>query len=115
MPGAELPYAGTSGWSGSATSRERALEADRSGVTGQRQKDVLAYLAGAGYYGATWPEIADVLDAHHGTASGALSVLHKTGHIARLTERRGRCKVYCLPVYVAGRATEPHGRRKAPE
>jgi hypothetical protein len=108
-----LPYAGTSGWSGSDTSRARALDADASGVTGQRQRDVLAYLAGCGPYGATWPEVAAVLGTHHGTASGALSVLHKESRIARLAERRGRCKIYVRPEYVNGRETEPHGRRKA--
>jgi hypothetical protein len=46
---------------------------------------------------------------HHGQASGALSVLHKEGRIARLTERRNRCAVYVLPEYVQGRETSPHG------
>lgn len=113
--GALFPYAGTSGWSGSDTSRERALEADRTGVTGRRQRDVLAFLAGAGPWGVTWVELAACLDCHHGTASGVLSVLHKGGRIARLSERRNRCKVYVLPEHVWGRETEPHGRKAADE
>lgn len=110
----ELPYAGTSGWAGSDTSRERALEADRTGVTGRRQQAVLAFLEGAGPWGVTWAELADVLEIHHGSASGVLSVLHKTGHVARLAVRRGRCKVYVLPAYVNGRDVEAHGRRAEP-
>jgi hypothetical protein len=74
---------------------------------------VLAFLAGCGPWGVTWLELAAVLDVHHGSASGVLSVLHKGGRICRLTERRNRCKVYCLPEYVNGRETEPHGRKPA--
>jgi hypothetical protein len=29
--------------------------------------------------------------------------------LARLTETRGKCRVYVLPEYVNGRPTEPHG------
>lgn len=106
-----LPYAGTSGWSGSDTSRARALEADASGVTGRRQRDTLALLDRVGPWGVTWAELSRLLGCHHGTASGVLSVLHKTGRIARLAERRDRCKVYVRPEYVSDRETEPHGRR----
>lgn len=113
MEGPSLPYAGTSGWSGSDTSRARAVEADTSGVTGQRQRDVLAFLAGCGPWGVTWAELAHALDVHHGTASGVLSVLHKDNRLARLSLRRNRCKVYVLPEYVNGREIEPHGRRRA--
>lgn len=113
--GPELPYAGTSGWSGSDTSRERAAEADSTGVTGARQRAALAYLAGAGPWGGTWAEVGAALGLHHGGASGVLSVLHKSGRIARLADRRDRCKIYALPEHVNGRETEPHGRRKADE
>lgn len=106
-----LPYAGTSGWSGSSTSRQRALEADESGVTAARQRNVVAFLHGVGTWGATWSDIAAALNVHHGSASGVLSVLHKTGRIMRLTETRDRCKIYVLPDYVNGRETEAHGRR----
>lgn len=106
-----LPYAGSSGWSGSDTSRERALEADTSGVTAARQRNTVAYLHGVGSYGATWSDIAAALNVHHGSASGVLSVLHKAGKIMRLRQTRDRCKIYVLPDYVNGRDTEPHGRR----
>src|SRR5689334_10992371 len=96
----ETPYAGTSGWSGSQTSRERAETEDRGGVTSERQRRVLDLLSCA-VNGYTWREIAEVTGWHHGQASGALSALHKTGHIARLAEeRRNRCAVYVLPEHV---------------
>jgi hypothetical protein len=107
----ELPYAGSSGWSGSSTSKTRADDADRSGETRDRQAYVLRLLARKRDLGATWKDIAEETGWHHGNASGALSVLHKTAKIARLTEKRNRCKVYVLPEYVYGRDTERHGGR----
>jgi hypothetical protein len=55
--------------------------------------------------------VADVRDStlHHGRVSGALSVLHKVGKLARLHETRDKCKVYVLPEFVNDRQTEPHG------
>lgn len=108
-----LPYAGTSGWSGSDTSRERAVAEDSNGTTTDRQRRVLGYLRNAGLEGLTWKELAEYMHWHHGSASGVLSVLHKEGHIARLaTQRRHRCAVYVLPEYVQGRATAAQGRSK---
>lgn len=107
-----LPYAGTSGWSGSNTSRERARTADTTGVTGRRQKSVLEALQAAGGQGMTWKDVADVVGGHHGSASGVLSVLHKEGVVARLAETRDRCKIYVLPIYSDGRETESHGRQR---
>lgn len=112
---ASLPYAGTSGWSGSETSRSRAVTDDRSGVTAKRQANVLQILGDSEFHGVTWKELSDLTGEHHGSTSGALSVLHKDGIIARLTETRNRCKVYVLPEYVDGREIEPHGRTKAKE
>lgn len=110
----ETPYAGTSGWSGSQTSRERAEDEDRGGVTTERQRVVLVLLNARGSLGATWRELAQVEGWHHGQASGALSTLHKTGHIARLaTERRERCSVYVLPEFVGERETAEQGRAAA--
>lgn len=107
-----LPYNGTSGWSGSLTSKERAVDADSSGTTLKRQNKVIEYLDERGALGATWKEVSDVFDWHHGTSSGILSTLHKTNSIARLTTRRNRCKVYVLPEYVGDSATESQGRAK---
>jgi hypothetical protein len=105
----DLPYNGSSGSSGSDTSDERTRISDLKGATGRRQQAVINHLADQGPYGATWGEIADRFGWHHGTASGALSVLHKAGRIERLKERRGKSKVYCHPRHVNNRDTEPHG------
>lgn len=106
-----LPYAGTSGWSGTQTSFQRAVAQDNEGTTTERQGAALAALEWAGADGLTWRELAARLYLHHGSASGVLSVLHKEGMVARLTETRQRCKVYVLPKHVRGRETEGHGRK----
>lgn len=103
----ETPYGGTSGWSGSETSRERAEKADADGTTSQRQSQTLDIVSSCGSRGITWRELSARQGWHHGTASGVLSVLHKTGHLARLTQRRDRCQIYVLPVHVDGRETAP--------
>ena len=107
-----LPYAGTSGWSGSDTSQERAERDDTRGVTGKRQQAAMRLLAQAGDRGVTWRELAQVMETHHGPASGALSVLHRDGRVVRLQDRRGGSKIYVLPEHQAGRAPEPHGNTK---
>lgn len=107
-----LPYAGTSGYSGSDTSRERAETADADGATEDRQALTLRSLAGRHGTGMTWKELGVARGWHHGQASGTLSVLHKEGRIARLAEeRRDRCAVYVHPDYVAGRPVARHGRQ----
>lgn len=108
-----LPYNGTSGWSGSDTSEARAIDADASGTTGRRQEEVVKHLRDSGSRGLTWVELQQVMPLHHGTLSGALSVLHKEGVVARLSESRGRCKVYVLPEFVGDRKTETQGRKKS--
>jgi hypothetical protein len=99
------PYAGSSGWSGSETSRSRAERADASGTTGERDRRTLALLRAAGSHGVTWPELADADLLHHGEASAVLSRLHKVGTLVRLKEQRQRCQVYVLPEYADGRET----------
>lgn len=105
------PYNGSSGWSGTDTSKERAEENDSYGKTEQAQTFVYRYLLWHQANGGTWKEIADASGMHHGTVSGALSVLHKDGKIARLTERRNRCRVYVHPAYVNERDTDSQGRK----
>lgn len=100
----------SSGWSGSDTSK------GAEPVRLQAQQRVWLALRDAGVKGLTWQEAADTLNGaawespypavHHGTVSGALTNLHQAGHAARLTEKRLRRKVYVLPSYVGGRATE---------
>ena len=107
-----LPYNGTSGWSGSNTSKERAEWNDNSGITGRNQRIALKFLSLEGEHGLTWVELAAITQWHHGASSGVLSVLHKEGAIARLSEvKRDRCKVYVHPDYVLGRTTDVHGRK----
>lgn len=106
-----LPYDGSSGWSGTDTSKERAEENDKYGKTQQIQAFVYRWLMWHNTKGATWKEIADATGWHHGSVSGALSVLHKDGKISRLLEKRDRCRVYVLNEYVSGRETDSQGRK----
>ena len=108
----ELPYNQTSGHSGTDTSKERALHADRSGKTALRQAQALNLLSQRKIAGLTWKEFSEITGLHHGTASGVLSVLHKTGRIARLKETRNGCKVYVDVFCVEGRVIEKQGRKK---
>lgn len=108
-----LPYGGTSGWSGSETSFQRAIREDNNGVTASRQTQVLQYLDYVQYQGATWRELATEFNWHHGQASGVLSVLHKEGAIFRLAkERRNRCSVYVRTEYLNDREFEMHNSAK---
>lgn len=107
-----LPYRRTSGFSGSETSYARAVEADQSGRTKQRQEHTLRFLNYKGYAGATWKEIADHLGLHHGSASGTLSVLHKAGKVVRLKQTRDKCKIYVLPEYQDNQPTESFGGKR---
>ncbi len=110
-----LPYAGTSGWSGSETSRERAEAADTSGETTRRQIITLEIISAAGDDGITWQVLSNVTGWHHGIASGLLSVLHKSGHIERLTARRDRCQIYVMPEHVNGRELATYKRNGSAE
>jgi hypothetical protein len=108
----ELPYNGTSGHSGTETSKERALNADRSGKTALRQAQALELLRQMHESGLTWKEFSQITGLHHGTASGVLSVLHKAGRIARLKESRNGCKIYVALNWVENRVVEKQGRNK---
>lgn len=107
-----LPYAGSSGHSGTDTSRARADHADTSGITTIRQALVLSLSSGTLTRGMTVKELREYTGWHHGTASGLLSNLHLKGHLARLSATRDGCKVYVLPGQVQGREVERHGRAK---
>lgn len=114
--GVSLPYNGTSGWSGTDTSEERAIAADTSGDTKRRQNETIGHLFLSRSVGLTWKELANITGWHHGQASGVLSVLHKDRKIARLLEKRDRCRVYVLPEYAGHRITDEQGRKhKCPE
>jgi len=107
-----LPYAGTSGHSGSSTSAERARKLDSSGKTSDFQRGALTMIAEAEDFGVTWQELSERFKVHHGTASGVLSVLHLAGKIERLTATRNGCKIYVSPDWVFFRPTEtPKNKR----
>jgi hypothetical protein len=105
----------TSGHSGSDTSRERAVNDERSGRARLRAQTVLGYLEVMGLEGLTVKELREVTDWHHGKASSALSNLHKTGEIVRLRESRDKCKVYVLPKFQGNRLTEQQGGKRKVE
>lgn len=108
----EVPYNGSSGWSGSENSRKRAARDDGNGITAQRQIDTMNLLEKVNQQGLTWNELAFHYGWHHGQASGALSNLHKTGHIVRLKETRDKSHVYVLPEWTMFRDTEAFGRKQ---
>lgn len=98
-----LPYAGTSGWSGSESSKARARKNDKDGTTSRNQTETYWLVNSMGDEGITWKELSQITGWHHGTASGVLSVLHKAERIVRLKETRNRCAVYVVEDEIAGR------------
>lgn len=68
-------------------------------------------LQSAGERGMTWRDYAALTGAHHGSASGMLSRLHRTGLAARLAEKRGTDSVYVHPEFAGDRATIAPKRR----
>lgn len=109
---AYVPYNGTAGWSGSDTSKARALDNVKSGRELNNQQKALYLLKRAGTNGLTWKDIATATGWHHGTASGVLSVLHTSGAIVRTYIVRNRCKVYVHQDFKDEVKVEP---RKKPE
>jgi hypothetical protein len=107
------PYAGTSGWSGSDTSRERAKRNDANGTTSTTQHAILDAVESSGFHGMTIADIREQFpDRHHGTLSGALTVLHMEGHLLRLAAKRSACKIYVAPRYRSGRDIEQPTRNR---
>lgn len=84
---------------------DTAIEGYERNTATERQREVLHRLAQRGSTGATWVELSQLTGWHHGQSSGCLSVLHKEGRVARLTEVRHRCSVYVLTMHVEGRDT----------
>lgn len=113
---ATLPYPDpdgtlTGGHSGSDASRERARSEAANGTTRDRQKTVLLLLDRKKDHGLTVADLRRITGWHHGQASSALSLLHKSGRIERLEWQRGRCHVYVLREFVNDRVTQPFGRK----
>jgi hypothetical protein len=112
MTSAYVPYNGTAGWSGTDTSKQRALDNIHSGRELNNQQLTLHMLKRAGTTGLTWKDLATTTGWHHGTASGVLSVLHTSGAIVRTYTVRNKCKVYVHQDFKDEVKIEP---RKKPE
>ena len=110
MSTAYVPYSGTAGWSGTDTSKARAVDNLITRREETNQQKTLSILKQCPY-GLTWKELATLTEWHHGTASGVLSVLHKVGVIIRSTEVRNRCKVYYHPDHADSVIAEVHGNK----
>jgi DNA-binding transcriptional ArsR family regulator len=89
-----VPYGGTAGWSETDTSQERALFNLRTGREYNNQQKALALIKQSAEEGLTWKELSQATDMHHGTATGVLTVLYKSGAILRTNKVRNRCRVY---------------------
>jgi hypothetical protein len=90
-----VPYSGTGGYAyGSDTSRARAELEASDGTLSRRQEQVLSALLALGPTGATWKEMGEFLNLHHGQVSGALSNLHRAGLVFQLRQPRHRCMPY---------------------
>lgn len=100
---------GTGGYeAGSDTSQERAEKEASDGTLSKRLSQVLGRISMSGTHGATWFEVAQSLDLHHGSASSALTNLHRQGLIARTKRTRGRSKVYVTPSNALNDTLEPY-------
>jgi len=88
-------------------------DGSRAAEPGRRKRLVQAYLhvIRCGPKGSTWAEYAVIAGIHHGSASSALSNLHRTGMIVRLAQRRGGSGIYVLPQHAEGRETKPYRAR----
>jgi len=118
-----FPYAGTSGWTSTDTSRERAERADRTGLTEERYIETVDIMLAERALGFTWGEfeahMGRVLNWHHGVISGAFSRGRKEGTLLMLTETRGAEKgrkshVHVHRDFINGRAYYPFRSRSLP-
>lgn len=99
-----LVYNGTSGWQGTDTSRERAHTEDTNGKTAKMQSLVLLAIYEAGEYGITVRECYTAMGiTNPNRVAPSFTNLHKAGRIERLTQQRGRHRVYVALEHVNGR------------
>lgn len=89
-----LTYNGTAGAVNQPASQQRAKREATSGAATERARLILAVLAELPQ-GATWKQLGAVLGLHHGQVSGALSNLHKSGHVFMLHQQQDKCHLYC--------------------
>lgn len=86
-------YAGTSGYVNQPASVARAITEAADGVSSDRARLILQTLEHQSN-GMTWKQLGAMLNLHHGQVSGALSNLHKAGHVFMLRKQRNRCHPY---------------------
>lgn len=91
------------GHSGSETSEEASKR-----VTGRRSQQVHTLVANSKHRGLTVNEVQQALRIGHGSASGALTRLHRAGYIVRLTQKRNGQQVYMAEAFSAGREQSPY-------
>jgi hypothetical protein len=91
-------YAGTSGYVNQPASIARATTEAASGVSTERAERILRELHHQPA-GCTWQQLAAPLNLHHGQISGALSNLHKSGHVFMLRQQRNKCHPYVHSIY----------------
>lgn len=91
-------YAGTSGYVNQPASITRATTEANNGTSTERATLVLDSLRNYPT-GFTWQQLATALNLHHGQISGALSNLHKSGHVFMLRQQRNRCHPYVHSIY----------------
>lgn len=106
------PYIENIGYSGTNTSERRARRQTRANHRAEVLEALAARTDGRGLTVVDLKTLGETRQidhqfAHHGTASGTLSALHRAGAIARLAEERDDCKVYVLPEQINDRPTEP--------
>jgi predicted transcriptional regulator len=91
-------YAGTSGYVNQPASLARATTEAASGVSTERAQRILNQLTDQPA-GMTWKQLSMRLNLHHGQISGALSNLHKSGHVFMLRQQRNKCHPYVHSIY----------------
>ena len=101
-----------SGDAGNETSRARRIIADKTGLTGKRQKLIFELVTRWGREGATVGEIENYTGLGHGLASSSLTHLHRAGHIQRITEQRMKQEVYVHPEFRDDRTESPYRPRR---
>jgi len=107
------PYAGSSGWSGTDTSKRRADYADASGLTLRRALRTVKILGDGGTRGWTTSEVCAAFpDSHWGVWSAALSRAHRVGEACLLVEERDGGHIYVLPEFVEEREVLPPQTRR---
>ena len=91
-------YNNTQGYVNQPASIARATREAATGISNERAERILATIM-YNPDGWTWKELGQHLGLHHGQISGALSNLHKSGHVFMLRQQRNRCHPYVHSKY----------------